>query len=441
MSTSVAPVPVHARSVHARPVPPAGAGSASVRRDGAVDVVRAVCLTVVVVLHALMVGVSVGPRGPVLENALDHWAFFPAASWLVQVMPLFFILGGFSAYGQWSRLREAGGGYGDYLAGRLRRLLSPALTAIAAAAVLLSALALLGVPAADVAVAGFRLSQPLWFLGVYVLCTAAVPLLVAAHDRRPVASLATLVTLALAVDVLRAATGIAAIGFVNLLFVWLLVQQLGFWLASGRLDALRRGALAAIVAVALGLAVVGAASGLWSPDMYAALNPPATALALLGTAQLAVFLLLRHRLRTVSARPVIGRIVDVVNRRAMTVYSWHMLALIMLAGLLLVSGLALPAPLSALWWASRPLWLAVVVAAVAGLVAVAARAERGSAAATPRVTVSALRAAAAAACGAGGVLVVLLAGSSTAGWVAGAALVFAALRIPRGSRVATALSR
>lgn len=428
MSTSVAPVPARTRPGPAR-------------RDGAVDVVRAVCLTVVVLLHALMVGVSVGPHGPMLENALESWALFPAVSWLVQVMPLFFILGGFSAYGQWARLREAGGGYGGYLGGRLHRLLSPALTAIAAAAVLLSALALVGVPADVVAVAGFRLSQPLWFLGVYVLCTAAVPLLAAAHDRRPVASLAVLAALALAVDVLRATTGMAGIGFANLLFVWLLVQQLGFWLASGRLDALRRGALAALVAVALGLAVAGAAAGLWSPDMYAALNPPATALALLGTAQLAVFLLLRRRLRAVSARPVLGRVVDAVNRRAMTVYSWHMLALIVLAGLLLVSGLALPAPLSAVWWASRPLWLAVVVPAVVALVAVAARAERGSAATASRVPVSAPRAAAAAACGAGGVLIVLLAGSSVAGWVAGAALVFAALRIPRGGRVATALSR
>jgi len=133
--------------------------------------------------------------------------------------------------------------------------------------------------------------------------------------------------------------------------------------------------------------------------------------------------------------------VDAVNRRAMTVYSWHMLALIVLAGLLLVSGPALPAPLSAVWWASRPLWLAVVIAAVAALVAVAARAERGSAGTTSRVPVSAPRAAVAAACGAGGVLIVLLAGSSVAGWVAGAALVFAALRIPRGGRVSVALSR
>lgn len=432
MSTSIA-------SVQGRSAAQPATRPAPVRRDGAVDLVRAVCLTVVVGLHALMVGVSVGPHGPVLENSLEEWSFFPAVSWLVQVMPLFFVLGGFSAYGQWKRLREAGAGYGDYLAGRLSRLLAPALAAIAAAAALLSALALAGVPADEIAVAGFRLSQPLWFLGVYVLCTAAVPFLVEAHDRRPGVSLAALAALALTVDVVREATGVAAVGFANLLFVWLLVQQLGFWLGSGLLEALGRRALSGLAAAALVLAGAGAVLGLWSPDMYADLNPPVTALALLGTAQLAVFLLLRPRLRSAMARPLLGRAVGAVNRRAMTVYAWHMLALIPLAGLLLVSGLPLPAPLSSGWWASRPLWLAVVALAVVALVAVAGRAEQGSA--PSRAAVSAPRAAAAAACGAGGVLIVLLAGSAIAGWVTGAALVFAAVRIPRLGRVPEARSR
>jgi peptidoglycan/LPS O-acetylase OafA/YrhL len=436
MSTSVAPVAAHDDRAPFPPSRPAAVG-----RDGAVDLVRAACLVVVVALHALMVGVSIGPHGPVLQNALERWAMFPAVSWVVQVMPLFFVLGGFSAYGQWSRLRAAGSGYGDYLATRLHRLLAPALTAIAATAVLLAALALAGVPADVVAVAGFRLSQPLWFLGVYVLCTATVPLLVRAHDRGPLVTLAGLAVLSLTVDAVRTATGIAAIGFANLLFLWLLVQQCGFWLASGRLDRIGPRPLIGLAGSALALAAGGAGLGVWSADLYADLNPPATALALLGAAQLALFLLARSRLRSAVGHPVVGRVVEAINRRAMTVYSWHMIALIALSGLLLVSGLPLPAPLSAEWWAWRPLWLVAAAVAVTALVVVAARAERGGLVASPLPRVTAVRAASAAACGAAGVLIVLLAGSLVSGWVAGAALVFAALRIPRARRVGAALSR
>ncbi|MGN6425759.1 MAG: acyltransferase family protein [Leifsonia sp.] len=425
--------------------PATAAPSAPARaRDGSVDLVRAVCLGVVVVLHALMVGVSVGPHGLVLENALEAWDGFPALAWVAQVMPLFFILGGFSAYGQWTRLHAAGAGYGDYLASRLRRLLAPAATALVATTVLLAALTLSGVPAAVVATAGFRLGQPLWFLGVYVLCTAAVPLLAEAHRRRPLVAIALLAAAALGVDVLRETTGVTAIGFANLVFVWLLVQQLGFWLASGRLDGMRRRSLLALAVAGVAAVAGGAACGLWSLDLYADLNPPATALAAFGVAQLALFQVLRPRLRTAAARPALARAIGAVNARAMTVYSWHMLALIGLAGLLLLAGIALPVPLSADWWATRPLWLLAAVAAVTVLVAVASRAERRPAAAPAAdgaADAGRLRALAAAACGAGGVLTILVAGSGLAGWVAGCALVLAALRIARRTRVAAPLSR
>ncbi|WP_348787868.1 acyltransferase [Leifsonia sp. NPDC080035] len=412
----------------ARIAPPAPARV----RDGSVDLVRAACLGVVVVLHALMVGVSIGPHGLVLENALEGWAGFPALTWVAQVMPLFFVLGGFSAYGQWTRMREAGGGYGDYLAKRVRRLLLPASGALVATAVLLAGLTLTGLPASVVATAGFRLGQPLWFLGVYVLCTAAVPFLAEAHRRRPVAAIGALATLALTVDAVRAITGLTAIGFANLLFVWLLVQQLGFWLASGRFEGMRRPALLALAAAGVAVVVVGASCGLWSLDLYADLNPPATALAAFGVAQLAAFRLLRGRLRAAAERPAIASVVGAVNARAMTIYSWHMLALIALAGLLLLAGVALPVPLSGAWWATRPLWIVAAVAAVGGLVMVASRTERRPDAAG--ASVGPARAIAAAACGAGGVLTALIAGSSPSGWVIASVLVLAALRIARRSR-------
>ncbi|MFK3670481.1 acyltransferase [Leifsonia aquatica] len=411
------------------------------RRDPAVDIARAVCLVVVVLLHALMVGVSVRASGPVLENAMEGWPGFAALSWVVQVMPLFFLLGGFSAHTQWERMRERGAGYGDYLAGRMRRLFAPAAAALVAVAVLLSVLSLAGVPGSLVAVAGFRMSQPLWFLGVYVLCTAAVPPLVALHRRAPLLGLALPATLAIAIDVLRGSTGVPAIGFANLLFVWLTVQQLGFWLASGRLDGVRRRTLGMLAAAAAVLLALLCAAGVWSFDMLANLNPPTTALLLLAVAQLALFRLVAPTLRVVAGLPLVERAVGWISARAMTVYLWHMPVLVVLAGALLVSGAGLPRPLSGAWWLARPAWLVAVLIAVAGVVAVAGRFETGRPA-TPATSPSTFpRAILSAAAGAGGVLLVLLAGASIASWVAAAGLAFLALRILRSSDMPGAVTR
>ncbi|GIT80363.1 acyltransferase [Leifsonia sp. LS1] len=411
------------------------------RRDAAVDLARSASLVVVVLLHALMVGVAAGAAGPVLENAMEHWPGFAALSWLVQVMPLFFVLGGFSSYTQWERMRGRGAGYGEYLGARVRRLFVPAAVAFGGVAVLLSALTLAGVPESLVAVAGFRMSQPLWFLGVYVLCTVGVPPMVALHRRAPVLGLLAPVALALAVDVVRVSTGVTGVGFANLVFVWLAVQQLGFWLADGRVGALRPRTLLLVAAGAAALLAGVCATGFWSFDMLANLNPPVSALVLLGAIQLALFAIVAPALRSAATRPGVEAVVAWISARPMTVYLWHMPVLIVLAGALLVSGTTLPPILSAEWWSSRPVWFAVVLIAVAGAVAVAGRIETAPARPDTAPRVSPVAAVTGAVAGASGVVLTLVTGGSAAAWVVAAALACTAPLIMRRTSISAAVSR
>src|SRR5690606_16709663 len=154
-------------------------------------------------------------------------------SWILQVMPLFFVIAGFSGLLAYRRVRERGGTPAEFIAARIHRLLLPATFAIGIVGALLAMLAVAGVPADLIAVAGFRYGQPLWFLGVFLICQALLPALANAHARSPRTTLALLVLASLAVDLLRAQTGVDGLGFLNLAFVWLALQQLGFFLADG----------------------------------------------------------------------------------------------------------------------------------------------------------------------------------------------------------------
>ncbi|WP_052460674.1 acyltransferase family protein [Microbacterium gorillae] len=403
--------------------PPARPGPST--RDSSVDAARAVLLIVVVLLHAIMVGVGRDAAGaPVLENAMEHWAGFPVLTWFAQVMPLFFIFGGFAGFTQWTRDRARGTSAGDYVAARVRRLLVPAGGALTAVAVFLSILVVTGVPAEVVAVAGYRIGQPLWFLAVYLGASALVPVLVRAHERAPWTTIGLLALAAVTVDVVRSATGVTAIGALNLAFVWLLLQQLGFALAEGRFDRLRARYLLGALGAALAALAVSMLTGFSPVNLLAALNPPMSSLVLLGIAQLALFQLLRPALRRHAngrAQPAIGWI----NARAMTIYSWHMLVVVALAGALLLVPGELAEPLSAAWWESRPLWLALVVLTVGTVVGVVggAEARRVRSRAAQRfvpVPVAVLVALTA-------VLLALLAGSHPAAWVVAAALIPVAL--------------
>ena len=386
-----------------------------VARDSSVDAIRVVLLVAVFVLHAMMVGVSVGAHGPVLQNALEGQAWIGPVSWVLQIMPLFFIAGGFSSFHHWQSMRSRGATASDYVRVRLERLVRPAIALVVVVAGALVALSFAGLAPELVATAGFRIGQPLWFLGVYLATSALVPVMVRAHERARMLTPIALLAGVVAVDVVRFATSADTIGFVNLLLVWLLVQQLGFHLADGGLDGLAPATLWRMAGASVVALAVLTVAGPYSVDMFVNLNPPTVCLVVLGVAQLALFQLARPAISAWVERADAARLIAAVGARAMTVYLWHLPVLILLAGLSLVAnagfGLPLPEPLSLEWWASRPLWLSVAAAVVLPAALLFGRFEQGGRSRSARAEVQRTGAAAIdAGCGVAGVAVLLVFG-------------------------------
>lgn len=417
-----------------RPAPaPVPAG-----RDRGIDLVRAGCVVVVVLLHALMAGVVLEDTGPVFLNAADGAAWFAPLTWVVQIMPVFFVIGGFAGSLGLGALRARGGDGTGFVAGRVQRLLLPAALVVAVVGAALAALSLAGVDPEIVAVAGFRFAQPLWFLGAFLLCQALLPALHRAHRSAPVATLGALAASAVLVDVARATLGIDALGFLNLAFVWLTLQQIGFFLADGRIDALPQRVRWSVAAGAAGVLAALVSTNVYSPDLFENLNPPTAALLLLGVAQTAVLSLARGALGRVSARRRVAAFSDFVNARSMTIYLWHMPVVLSLAGGLALAGMhfgmVLPSPSTPQWWLTRPLWWAGVVVGTA-LIAVAVSAvERRR---LPRVTSSPQRAARAALSGIVAVVLLLAGGTTVMTALIATGLLLLALsqaRRPRRSR-------
>lgn len=383
-------------------------------RDTAIDFLRAICVAGVVLLHAIMVGVTVVDGIPVFANASEGTWWIVPISWVLQVMPLFFIIGGFAGYISFQRTKARGGTATAFIAARVHRLLRPAVFAIGIVGAALAALNIAGIPADIIAVAGFRYSQPLWFLAVFLGCQALLPALAKAHARKPLITVGSLVAAALVVDALRAITGLEGVGFLNLAFVWLALQQIGFFLADGTIDGLSRRARAIAGAVAL-IGLLGAfTAGVYSPDLIANINPPTAALLLVGVVHLSAVSLLRDRIGAFSRRTAPAAFAAFVNRRTMTIYLWHMPTLLVMAGVCamtsLSSGIALPEPSTSTWWASRPIWLAAALILTAVIAVAFTRLEMQP---SPCASDSPQRIAIAAALGIAAVVLLLIAGTTT----------------------------
>jgi peptidoglycan/LPS O-acetylase OafA/YrhL len=406
-------------------------------RDTGIDLLRAGCVIGVVILHALMVGVTVTETGPQFVNAGEDALWMVPVSWLLQVMPLFFIIGGFAGATAFRRRRDAGATSGAFLAERIHRLLRPASVAIGVAGGGLALLALAGVPEDIVALAGYRYGQPLWFLGVFLLCQALLPSLLRWHERAPLRTLGALALAACVVDASRILSGVDLVGFLNLAFVWLTLQQLGFFFADGTIDRMSRRAR---IVIAIGCGAVLAASflsGVHSPDLIENLNPPTTALLLVGVAHLMLVSLFRSQISEWSRRGPVRSVSDFVNRRTMTIYLWHMPVLLSMAGasaLLALNGsLLLPEPGGPIWWLGRPLWLVLALLLTAVVAVALARVE---CAPPPHPTSSAHRAGLAAGISIGSVLVLLVAGTSPLTAAAAVVVFHLARRLARAGQLA-----
>jgi peptidoglycan/LPS O-acetylase OafA/YrhL len=401
-------------------------------RDTGIDFVRALCVLGVVLLHSLMVGVTLTDSGPLFANASDGSWWITPLSWVLQVMPLFFVIGGFAGYTSLRRSEQRGGTAKDFVAARIHRLVLPAVLTIGVVGVALTLLLLNGVPADLVAVAGYRYGQPLWFLGVFLLCQALLPLFAAAHRRAPWMTITVMVATAVAVDAARNATDIDGLGFMNLAFVWLALQQLGFFFAEGRIDALSRRVRIMIGVSAVAVLGVTFVTGVYSPDLIANINPPTAALLLVGVAHTMLLSLLRDRVARWSRLPLPGRFLTFVTPRAMTIYLWHMPVLLVMAGasavFAMTTDIALPEPGSVGWWMTRPLWLVTVVTLTAGIAFLLAGIEARR---IPTPTRSAGRLFAASAVGTVAIVGLLVVGTTPVTALIAVVLLIASLRLAR----------
>jgi fucose 4-O-acetylase-like acetyltransferase len=348
------------------------AGSASSidlsKRDLTLDLARVFCVLLVVVIHLLMVGIGFGADGAVeVSRPLESQWWFAPVTWAGQIMPLFFVVGGFASITAWRSLTRRGGTASDYVRNRVLRLAQPALPLFVFYVVVIGGARLFGVDPQLVDLAVVGAASPLWFLAAYTLCQALVPLMVSWHQRSPRATLAVLLAGAVAVDALRYSTGIDEIGLVNLFFVWLLVQQLGFWYADGWFAARRWWALVLIAVVAYASLVPMTVWGPYSDDMLTNLNPPTLPLVALAVAQACILRLLRPALATLMNTHAARAFVFVVGTRLMTIYLWHLPVILIVSGAALLIPGASPAPASPGWWWSRPLVFVIVLAAVFGL--------------------------------------------------------------------------
>jgi hypothetical protein len=224
--------------------------------------------------------------------------------------------------------------------------------------------------------------QPLWFVGAYLMVTAFAPVMRRLHMRFRTNVLAGLAIATITVDIFRFNVA-GGIGYFNLLFVWLFAQQLGFFYADGSLLRLSRTRLAALAGAALTALIVLTTFGPYPNSMVGLpgakvsnMTPPTTCLLVLTVFQAALVMLARPVVSRWLERRRVWTAVVAGNGVIMTIFLWHLTALLVTIGALYPIGFPQPEGGTAMWWATRPLLFGAALIPLAIFVALLGRFER-----------------------------------------------------------------
>ncbi|HEX6255396.1 MAG TPA: acyltransferase [Euzebyales bacterium] len=355
-------------------------------RDRYLDLLRGLSIAVVVIGHWLLPVLWLDGGQLRVDTLLTAVPGVGWVTWIVQVMPLFFLVGGVVNVRSWRVTRANAGSYATWVARRAARLLRPTIVLVWTWVVLAAAALAMGVDRSLVLLGARNALVPLWFLAVYLLMIAALPLLLAAYTRWGLAVIPLLLAAAGLVDAATVA-GVPVVEFVNYPLVWAVPTVLGFAWADGRLEGravrlgLPTGALACLVAA---VTVLGYPITLVGVADAGGPRVPVT-LALLGLAQAGIALAVRRPVAAWLERPGPWAAVVRTNTVAMTVYLWHLTVMVLVAGALTaVATWWAVDPLSAAWWLTRPLWLVGLAAALVPVVAVLLPIEHSVPPVTPR---------------------------------------------------------
>lgn len=353
-------------------------------RNRVVDLYRAIAISVVVLGHWLMAAMVIRDGEIHKANTLDLVPEMHGLTWVVQVMPLFFFVGGYANATSWRSARAKGDSWATWQRARLRRLITPVIPLLVAWLGICLIGVSRGVPNDVLRSASQHALIPTWFLAVYVLVIAIVPVTLYLWERFGWWSLVGGMAAAGVVDLVSITADSILFGFLNYLFVWASVHQLGYAWRDGALDGARRRLTLSAIGVTILSALVYLGPyplvmvGTGEPIQNS--YPARATLLFLGMFQIGLALLAERRLQAWLQRPALWKATIAVNARIMTLFLWHMTAMMLLMwGSYALDGWGMDLePASREWWVTRPIWFVVCGVVTVGLIAIFGRLESPS---------------------------------------------------------------
>ena len=303
-------------------------------------------LLVVILWHWCFTILIWGDHGPSATSPLGFTSGLWIITWLLQVLPVFFYIGGYVHLKAWERAAARGDRIWHFALKQARAL------AVPSGALLLTWI-VLGIIVGNVfdvswmGQAVLMVVSPLWFVATYLAFICLLPITVWLHRRYDALVLVVFAGLAIVVDILRFRYHVPGVEWANMIFVWGFAFQLGFFhgrisgvdsaprYSDGRVDweyqsprarqlarMLTLGGLFALVGLVFSGQYPGSMVGV--PGQGSNMAPPTVCIIALTVFQVGVAELIRPSvLRALGSGGLFASAMGVITRFALPLFLFH----------------------------------------------------------------------------------------------------------------------
>ena len=326
-----------------------------------IDFVRGASLVVVVVWHWAFTILRWEADGPHATNPIGFTKGLWIITWVAQVMPLFFFVGGWSNYAAYEKAQAEGVSKRTFVTERLKDLLAPAFFLIAVWwGVLIGISALVELSWLRTSI--ILILSPLWFAFSYAFVVVFFPMFLALHKRYSYLVPVWLAGLAALIDIARFTHKVPYVGWLNMIVVWGLAHQLGFFYNTLKTAprrvyyAMSWSGLFFLLALVWSGIYPGSMVGV-PGDKFSNMAPPSLAIVALVILQVGLLLSVREWIEARLETPRWSKFVKLMRTYAMPLYLLHTsgLAIFLVGGYFLNQRAPLSTEISWRWWAWRPL--------------------------------------------------------------------------------------
>jgi surface polysaccharide O-acyltransferase-like enzyme len=333
-------------------------------RELSADLYRSLAAVLIVAGHWLAASVTFRDGKFGNDNPLAVLPWTQWLTWIFQVVPVFFLVGGYASAASWTRWLNCGGRrWADWVRHRLGAVLGPTTMYVVVGLAVVAVLS--WTPVAGPSWRSPAVALHLWFVPVYLVVLSLTPLAVAAHRRCGLAVAGALGVAVAAVDAARLGAQVPVIGWMNYVLCWATVYQLGIaWhgqALTGRRPVVLAAGAAIVLTVLIGLGVYPVSMVGVAGATVQNTSPPTVAMLAFAVTQAGVLIsasrALTGRLRRSRWRPALAA----ANRNVMALYLWHMVPVVIVALIGYPTGLLpQPAPGTGAWWLLRLAWVLIL---------------------------------------------------------------------------------